>query len=33
MTHRRKRNMDEADFRGSDVETSERTCRSGDVRE
>ena len=30
--HRTKTNMDEPDFRGSDAETSERTCRSGDVR-
>ena len=25
--------MDEADFQGSDAETSERTCWSGDVRD
>ena len=30
MVHRTKRTVDESDFR-SDVETSERACRSGDV--
>ena len=33
MAHRTKRSMVEAGFRGLDVETSERTCRSGDVRD
>ena len=33
MAHRTKRSMVEPGFRGSDVETTERTCRSGDVRD
>ena len=31
MESRAKRSLDEADSRGSNVETSERTCRSSDV--
>ena len=33
MAHRTKRSMEKADFRVSDVETGERACRSGDVRD
>ena len=33
MASRTKRSMVESDSRGPDVETGERTCRSGDVRD
>ena len=32
-TQNKKSSMGDADFRGSDVETSERACRSCDVRD
>ena len=31
MAHRTRRSVDDANSRSSDVETGERTCRSGDV--